>query len=201
MQLNSENSFSFEDRIQDYLDFALFSQIAAWWHFIKGTILLRAAIYAAAPGEQLGVWCLTQGHLSRGIEGGRERCTFTPPTYNSCWTWDSNSQPLGLTIRPRLPLPLLRRKAQCLGPWGSLAEFVKRILMNNDSQLIVFLKGGDMSWFCYVRVFCALVFSSCVFIWFTCAEIVFILCVAYLILSDDDYRLSGFLCRLTYISY
>ncbi len=22
--------------------------------------------------------------------GWRERCTFTPPTYNSCWTWDSN---------------------------------------------------------------------------------------------------------------
>ncbi len=38
--------------------------------------------------------------------GWRERCT--PPTYNSCRTWDSNSQPLGyesnsLTIRPRLP--------------------------------------------------------------------------------------------------
>ncbi len=61
------------------------------------------------PGEQLWVQFLAQGsHLSRGIEGGRERCTFTPPTYNSCWTWDLNSQPLGyesdsLTIRPRLP--------------------------------------------------------------------------------------------------
>ncbi len=60
-------------------------------------------------GEQLWVQFLAQGsHLSRGIEGGRERCTFTPPTYNSCWTWDLNSQPLGyesdsLTIRPRLP--------------------------------------------------------------------------------------------------
>ncbi len=33
-----------------------------------------AAINAAAPGEQLGVRCLAQGsHLSRGIEGGRER--------------------------------------------------------------------------------------------------------------------------------
>ncbi len=32
--------------------------------------------YAAAPGEQLGVQCLAQGHLSRS--------TFTPPTYNSC---------------------------------------------------------------------------------------------------------------------
>ncbi len=66
-----------------------------------------AAIYSAAPGEQLGVRCLAQGHLSRGIEGGRD-WIFTPPTYNSCRTWDSNSQPLGyesdsLTIRPRLP--------------------------------------------------------------------------------------------------
>ncbi len=37
----------------------------------------------------------------------RERCTFTPPTYNSCQTWDLNPRPLGyesdsLTIRPRL---------------------------------------------------------------------------------------------------
>ncbi len=68
-----------------------------------------AAIYAAAPGEQLGVQCLAQGHLSRGIDGGeRERCTFTPPTYNPCQTWDSNPQPLGyksdsLSFRPRLP--------------------------------------------------------------------------------------------------
>ncbi len=29
-----------------------------------------AAIYAAAAGEQLGVRCLAQGHLIRGIEGG-----------------------------------------------------------------------------------------------------------------------------------
>ncbi len=29
-----------------------------------------AAIYAAAPGEQLGVRCLARGHLSRVIEGG-----------------------------------------------------------------------------------------------------------------------------------
>ncbi len=40
--------------------------------------------------------------------GWRECCTFTPPTYNSCRTWDSNPQPLNyesdsLTIRPWLP--------------------------------------------------------------------------------------------------
>ncbi len=29
-----------------------------------------ASIFVAAPGEQLGVRCLAQGHLSRGIEGG-----------------------------------------------------------------------------------------------------------------------------------
>ncbi len=68
----------------------------------------RAAIDAAAPGEQLGVWCLAQGsHLSRGIEGG-QHWTLTPPTYNPCRTWDSNPQPLGyksnsLSTRPRLP--------------------------------------------------------------------------------------------------
>ncbi len=41
-----------------------------------------ADIYAAAPGEQLGVRCLAQGHLSRGIEGG-ERALYIhspPPT-------------------------------------------------------------------------------------------------------------------------
>ncbi len=51
---------------------------------------------AAAPGEQLGVRCLAQGsHLSRGIKGGREHWLFTPPTDNSCRTWDSNPQPSG----------------------------------------------------------------------------------------------------------
>ncbi len=71
-----------------------------------------AAIYAAVPGEQLGVRCLAQGHLSRGIEGGRERCTFTPPTYNSCRPETRNHNLLGyesdsLTIRPWLPHSLV----------------------------------------------------------------------------------------------
>ncbi len=38
-----------------------------------------AAIYAAAPGEQLGVRCLAQGHLSRGIEGGESTIHSLPP--------------------------------------------------------------------------------------------------------------------------
>ncbi len=76
----------------------------------------------------------------------RERWTFTPPTYNSYRTWDSNSQPLdyesnSLTIRPRLPrngdkgrlrtfwqakVPLvyLIRKARSLisGNWGDVSN-------------------------------------------------------------------------------
>ncbi len=53
-----------------------------------------AAIFAAVPGEQLGVRCLAQGsHLSRGIEGERERWSFTPSTYNPCRYQDSNPRP------------------------------------------------------------------------------------------------------------
>ncbi len=42
----------------------------------------------------------------------RERWIFTSPTYNSCQTWDSNTQPSGyksdsLSIRPRLPRNLV----------------------------------------------------------------------------------------------
>ncbi len=52
---------------------------------------------------------------ARGAIGGsapnwrwRECCSFTIPTFNPCWTWDSYPQPLdyksdSLTIRPRLP--------------------------------------------------------------------------------------------------
>ncbi len=38
-----------------------------------------AAVYAAAPGVQLGVRCLAQGHLSRGIEGGESSGYSLPP--------------------------------------------------------------------------------------------------------------------------
>ncbi len=40
---------------------------------------LWAAIYSAAPGEQLGVRCLAQGHLSHGIEGGESTGYSLPP--------------------------------------------------------------------------------------------------------------------------
>ncbi len=34
------------------------------------TVNTHTEQWAAAPGEQLGVWCLAKGHLSRGVEGG-----------------------------------------------------------------------------------------------------------------------------------
>ncbi len=68
-----------------------------------------AAIYAAEPGEQLGVRCLAQGsHLSRGIEGGESAGYSLPPTYNPCrletrtrGLWVTSPT---LTIRPWLPI-------------------------------------------------------------------------------------------------
>ncbi len=68
---------------------------------------MNTAIYAAAPGEQLGVQCLAQGHLSRGIEGG-ESSVHSTPHLQFLPAQDSNSQPLdyessSLTIRRQLP--------------------------------------------------------------------------------------------------
>ncbi len=63
-----------------------------------------AAIYAVVPREQLGVRCLAQGHLSRGIEGGESAgYSLPPPTIPA----SPRLEPLGyesdsLTIRPRL---------------------------------------------------------------------------------------------------
>ncbi len=60
------------------------------------------------PGSSWGFGALLKGTSVVVLRVERECCTFTPPTYNSCRTWDSNSQPLeyesdSLTIRPRLP--------------------------------------------------------------------------------------------------
>ncbi len=38
------------------------------------------AIYFGPPGEQLGVQCLAQGHLSQSIEGGESAGYPLPPT-------------------------------------------------------------------------------------------------------------------------
>ncbi len=58
-----------------------------------------AAIYVAVPGEQLGVRCLTQGHLSRGIEGEVQLDIHSPHLQlpnSQPFDYESNSQ----TIRP-----------------------------------------------------------------------------------------------------
>ncbi len=75
-------------------------------HTVNTHLEQWAAIYAAAPGEQLGLGVLLKGI---SVVVLKERALYIhSPTYNSCRTWDSNSQPLdyesdSLTIRPQLP--------------------------------------------------------------------------------------------------
>ncbi len=62
---------------------------------------------SSEPGEQFGVRCLAQGHLSRGIEGG-ESVVHSPRPRQFLPDRDSNSQPFdyesdSITIRPQLP--------------------------------------------------------------------------------------------------
>ncbi len=63
-----------------------------------------AAIYAAAPREQLEVRCLAQGHLSHGVEGGESAVhSLPPPTIpagpetrtRDLWVTSPTLQPLG----------------------------------------------------------------------------------------------------------
>ncbi len=69
-----------------------------------------AAIYAAAPGEQLWVQCLAQEQHSRGIKGG-ESAGHSPPTspphlqsLPDLRLEPLDCEPNSLTIRPRLAL-------------------------------------------------------------------------------------------------
>ncbi len=73
---------------------------------------LWAATYAAAPGEQLGVRCLAQVYLSRGIEGGESAVhSLHPPPPPHTHTHRqslpdrySNSQPFdSLTLGHNFP--------------------------------------------------------------------------------------------------
>ncbi len=84
-----------------------YSQV--WWP-ILGIFALQLthskctcrAARAAAPGEQLEVWCLAQGHLSRGIEGGETAVNSLPPPTIPAGPRDSNLQTVdyeSLTIR------------------------------------------------------------------------------------------------------
>ncbi len=57
-----------------------------------------AAIYASAPGEQLGVRCLAQGHLSHGIEGG-ESAVHSLPHLQSLLNLRLELTTFGLRVR------------------------------------------------------------------------------------------------------
>ncbi len=49
-------------------------------HTVVNIHLEQWAANAAAPGDQLGVWCLAQGsHISHGIEGGKSAGYSLPP--------------------------------------------------------------------------------------------------------------------------
>ncbi len=61
------------------------------------------AANAVAPGEQLGVRCLVQGHLSRGIEGG-ERAVHSLPHLQ--FLPDLRLEPATFGLRVRLSKPL-----------------------------------------------------------------------------------------------
>ncbi len=72
------------------------------------THLEHWAANAAAPGEQLEVQCLAQGHLSHGIEGGASAAhSLPPPTIPAGPRFELTTFCLRVrlsTIRPRLPL-------------------------------------------------------------------------------------------------
>ncbi len=65
-----------------YSEFVLciYPILSAHTHIVNTHPEQWAAIYAAAPGEQLGVQCLARGHLSRGIEGGESAAHSLPPS-------------------------------------------------------------------------------------------------------------------------
>ncbi len=104
--------------------------------------------------------CGTQGAVGGSVPcsrapqswywGWRERCAFTPSTYNSCRTWDSNSQPLGyesdsLTIRPRLP-------QHCYSPTLVVCIYSITCTACLTSQLCVFLGGRELHSDCLALV-------------------------------------------------
>ncbi len=77
-------------------------------HTVNTHVEQWAAIYAAAPGEQLGVWCLAQGNLVVVLRVERALDIHSPHR-QSLPARDSNPQPFdyepdSLTIRPQLPL-------------------------------------------------------------------------------------------------
>ncbi len=100
-----------------------------------------AAIYAAAPGEQLGFRCLAQGHLSRGIEGGESAVhSLPPPNYNPCRP-ETRTRNLSITsptlsIRPRLP----QKVAACLDSKAAqlvLKQSCKMTLVQSRNMTII----------------------------------------------------------------
>ncbi len=68
----------------------------------------RAAIYGAAPGEQLGVRYIAQGHLSRGIEGGESAGYSLPPPTITASPLETPWQPLRLFWKCKILVTILK---------------------------------------------------------------------------------------------
>ncbi len=84
-----------------------------WTHSSEHTHTMNThpeqwAANATVPGEVRGFGALLKGLTSDVVLKVERALLFTPPTDNSCRTWDLNPQPSGyksdsLSIRPRLP--------------------------------------------------------------------------------------------------
>ncbi len=90
-----------------YLEFVLCTNLTHPSAHTVNTHPEQWAANAAAPGEQLGVRCLAQGHLIVVLRSGERLSTLKNMLVIHFWSWDSNPQPLGyksdsLTIRPWL---------------------------------------------------------------------------------------------------
>ncbi len=90
------------------------------------------------PREQLGVRCLSQGHLSRGIEGGESAVhSLPPPTIPSGsrdsnlqpFDYESNSLPLGhyfpVLVIPNISKCKLQQMFVCFAfPFAPIAKYI-----------------------------------------------------------------------------
>ncbi len=101
------------------------------------------------PGSSWGFGVLLKGTSVVVLRVERALCIHSP-TYNSCRTWDSNSQPLGyesdsLTIRPRLP-------QHCYSPTLVVCIYSITCTACLTSQLCVFLGGRELHSDCLALV-------------------------------------------------
>ncbi len=119
-----------------------------------------AAIYAAAPGEQLGFRCLAQGHSVMVLRVERVLDLLPPPTI---LTGPEIQIPIQitnfLTIRPRLP-SFCKRMQSFMGKQGMCCERMLNLLGNT----LYLLENTTVLWINAKTLKHNLIFISCLFI-------------------------------------